>query len=201
MLDIWDMKSRALLELGRTRGGARRAQEDGRARARGGARALRHRGREPVPAAREVGRGAAPRRGASRSWATRRADDIAARAALGKGDYAAAEAAARRAAESGNGQGARPRLPRPRADRRHPERPRGREGVVGEGGGALRRRQAPAVRPAHAARRRPRALGPARSRRRRNSSRSCGSIPTGWTPASPCPLSTPPSTAGRTRAG
>ena len=40
----------------------------------------------------------------------------------------------------------------------------------------------------------------ARWRRKRNSSRSCDSIPTAWTPAFPSPPSTPPWTGGKTRA-
>ncbi|HSB64002.1 MAG TPA: sulfatase-like hydrolase/transferase, partial [Thermoanaerobaculia bacterium] len=102
MLDVWDMKSRALLELGRTQE-ALNALEKTLEIAPEAARApyvvevanmclqlgkwddgLRH-----AEALRLLGDPAA--------------EDIAARAALGKGDYAAADAAARKAVESGKG--------------------------------------------------------------------------------------------------
>ena len=102
MLDIWDMKSRALLELGRSQE-ALEALEKTIGIAPEAARAPYI--TEVANLCLQLGRWDEGLKHAEalRLLGDPAAEDIAARAALGKGDYAAAEAAARKAMESGKG--------------------------------------------------------------------------------------------------
>ncbi|MCM3874963.1 MAG: sulfatase-like hydrolase/transferase, partial [Thermoanaerobaculia bacterium] len=102
MLDIWDMKSRALLELGRSRE-ALEALEKTIDLAPEAARAPYV--IEVANLCLQLGKWDEGLRHAEalRLLGDPAAEDIAARAALGKGDYPAAEAAARKAVESGKG--------------------------------------------------------------------------------------------------
>jgi arylsulfatase A-like enzyme/Flp pilus assembly protein TadD len=102
MLDIWDMKSRALLELGRSQE-ALEALEKTIDLAPEAARAPYV--TEVANLCLQLGKWDEGLRHAEalRLLGDPAAEDIAARAALGKGDYAAAEAAARKAVESGKG--------------------------------------------------------------------------------------------------
>ena len=102
MLDVWDMKSRALLELGRSQE-ALEALEKTIDLAPEAARAPYV--TEVANMCLQLGKWDEGLRHAEalRLLGDPAAEDIAARAALGKGDYAAAEAAARKAVESGKG--------------------------------------------------------------------------------------------------
>ncbi len=102
MLDIWDMKSRALLELGRSQE-ALEALEKTIQIAPEAARAPYI--TEVANLCLQLGKWDEGLKHAEalRLLGDPGAEDIAARAALGKGDYAAAEVAARKAMESGKG--------------------------------------------------------------------------------------------------
>jgi len=102
MLDVWDMKSRALLELGRSQE-ALEALEKTIDLAPEAARAPYV--TEVANMCLQLGKWDEGLRHAEalRLLGDPAAEDIAARAALGKGDYVAAEAAARKALESGKG--------------------------------------------------------------------------------------------------
>ncbi len=200
MLDVWDMDSKALIQLGKPEEALARAQEDGGPRPRGRARAVPPRGREPVPAARKVGRGAEARRGAPRARGPRRRGHRRARLPR-EGRPRRRRARGPSGVREGLGEDEGARRARPRPHRRQAERPRRRAEVVGRGGGPLRRTtssSSPGSTCSAATSSRGRA---GRRRRRRSSSRRSASTRTAWTRASRSPPSTRPRAGGRTRAG
>ena len=160
MLDIWDMDSKALLQLGRS--------EEALA-------ALK----KTVDLAPEAARGpyltevanlclqlgkwdeGLKHADALRALGDPAAEDIAARAALGKGDLGRGGDRGPRRIRERHRKSPRQGVPRARPDRGPAGRSRDRALFRGQGAGAFQRRQAPAVGPSHAARRRAGARGPA----------------------------------------
>ncbi len=135
------MDSKALIQLGKPEEALAALKKTVDLGPRGCPDAVPARGREPVPAAREVGRGPERHAEALRALGDPDAEDIAARAALGKGDFKARRARRPRRVREGLGQDEGARGSRPRPPRRHEERPRLRPEV----GRRRRRRFRPAT--------------------------------------------------------